>query len=151
MSAIEAAIKAIESLDKGEKFTYTAIAKKFGVNRSTLSRTHRAVTQPHAIKVVNQRKLNPQQEQELIYHIGELKKQGLPPGRPLIQKYASRIAQQPVSQSWVTRFLNRNTEQLIYKWTAGMDRNRHQADSGAKYSLYFELLHAKMAEYDVEP
>jgi hypothetical protein len=32
-----------------------------------------------------------------------------------------------------------------------MDRDRHKADSEAKYSLYFELLHDKMKEYDVQP
>jgi hypothetical protein len=31
-----------------------------------------------------------------------------------------------------------------------MDRNRHKADSGAKYKLYFNLLHNKMAEYQLE-
>jgi hypothetical protein len=32
-----------------------------------------------------------------------------------------------------------------------MDRKRHQAGSGAKYSFYFKLLHDKMKEYNVEP
>jgi hypothetical protein len=32
-----------------------------------------------------------------------------------------------------------------------MDRDRHKADSEAKYSLYFKLLHDKMKEYDVQP
>jgi hypothetical protein len=32
-----------------------------------------------------------------------------------------------------------------------MDRDRYKADSGAKYSLYLELLHSKMKEYNVEP
>jgi hypothetical protein len=32
-----------------------------------------------------------------------------------------------------------------------MDRDRHKADSEAKYSLYFELLHDKMKEYNIEP
>ena len=32
-----------------------------------------------------------------------------------------------------------------------MDRDRHKADSEAKYSLYFELLHDKMKEYNVQP
>jgi hypothetical protein len=32
-----------------------------------------------------------------------------------------------------------------------MDANRHQANSGAKYSQYFDLLHQKISQYDVEP
>lgn len=40
MDPIEAAIEAIESLDLGEPFSYTKIAAKFGVVRSTLTRRH---------------------------------------------------------------------------------------------------------------
>ena len=32
-----------------------------------------------------------------------------------------------------------------------MDNNRHQADSGAKCSLYFELLSDKINQYNIEP
>jgi hypothetical protein len=32
-----------------------------------------------------------------------------------------------------------------------MDGNRYQTDSEAKYTLYFDLLHQKMQQYDVEP
>jgi len=32
-----------------------------------------------------------------------------------------------------------------------MDRKHHKANSAAKYSLYFKLLHNKMKEYSVEP
>jgi hypothetical protein len=28
---------------------------------------------------------------------------------------------------------------------------RHEADSGYKYSKYFELLHGKMQQYELEP
>ena len=31
-----------------------------------------------------------------------------------------------------------------------MNRNRHQADSGDKYALYFKYLHEKMAEYHIQ-
>jgi hypothetical protein len=53
---------------------------------------------------------------------------------------------------WVTRFLNRHApDRLTTRWTTGMDRKRYKADSGAKYSLYFKLLHAKIKEYEVQP
>ena len=32
-----------------------------------------------------------------------------------------------------------------------MDSNRHNAESGAKYCLYFDLLHEKIAKYNLEP
>jgi hypothetical protein len=32
-----------------------------------------------------------------------------------------------------------------------MAKERTKADSGAKYSLYFKLLHKKIEEYNVQP
>jgi hypothetical protein len=43
MGDIEAALAAIESLEPGEHFTYTEIADKYGVDRTTLSRRYRGV------------------------------------------------------------------------------------------------------------
>ncbi|KAF2007849.1 hypothetical protein P154DRAFT_380705, partial [Amniculicola lignicola CBS 123094] len=49
------------------------------------------------------------------------------------------------------RFINKYTIHLISHWANGMDSNRHKADSGAKYSLYFNLLQAKITEYGIDP
>jgi hypothetical protein len=151
MSPIEDALAEIESLRSIDSICYTTVAEKHGVWRSTLTRRHQATTQSNASKSINQRKLDDQQEQELVRYIGRLTKQGLPPTRALIQNFASDVADSPVSESWVTRFISRHSIHLISKWTAGMDNNRHQADSGAKYSLYFDLLQDKITHYSVEP
>ena len=45
MDPIEAAIEAIESLKPREHFTYSQIAKMFGVVRTTLSRRHKGICQ----------------------------------------------------------------------------------------------------------
>jgi hypothetical protein len=69
----------------------------------------------------------------------------------MIRSFASTIAKKPVSESWVTRFINRHSIHLISQWATGMDNHRHQADLGDKYSLRFKLLSEKMAQYGVEP
>jgi hypothetical protein len=51
----------------------------------------------------------------------------------------------------VDRFVARNKDQLITKWSSETDRNRHEADSEHKYSLYFDLLEWKISEYSVLP
>jgi hypothetical protein len=55
-----------------------------------------------------------------------------------------------VSESWVTRFLHRHADKLTIKWSTGIDRDRHQADSQERYKLCFDMLHSKMREYDVD-
>ncbi|KAF1972831.1 hypothetical protein BU23DRAFT_388559, partial [Bimuria novae-zelandiae CBS 107.79] len=108
------------------------VAKKYGVSRLTLMRRHHAITQPHALKIINQQKLAPQQEAELIKYIEGLTARYLPPIREMIRNFASIIAKEPVSESWVTRFINRHSIHLTSRWATGMDSNRHQADSGDK-------------------
>lgn len=69
----------------------------------------------------------------------------------MIRNFSSEVASQPVSESWVTRFLNRHRIHLISKWTTGIDRKRYQADPAAKYKQYFDLLYYKMKQYDLLP
>jgi hypothetical protein len=75
----------------------------------------------------------------------------LQPTREMVQNFASAIAKQLVSKSWVTRFINRNKMDIIPHWTAGMDCTRHQADSKWKYRQFFQLLAEKMEKYNIEP
>jgi hypothetical protein len=151
MDPINAAVAAIDSLKPGEDFTYAGIAKIRGVERSTLSRRHRRVTRAREVTSQNRQKLNQQQERELLRYIERLTERGLPPTRQMIGNFAACIAKEDVSMSWVDRFVKRYPEALIRSWSTGLDRNRHNADSEAKYKLYFQLLHEKIEKYRVEP
>jgi hypothetical protein len=97
-----------------------------------------------------QKNLSTQQEEELVKYIKDLTSKGLPPTRAMIQNFASVVAKKEVGKSWVSQFLNRHKDTLLSKWSTGMDSNRHKADSYEKYKLYFNLLHSKMQEYEVE-
>jgi hypothetical protein len=71
--------------------------------------------------------------------------------REIIRNFAVCFVKKEVEMSWVLRFLHQQKDQLTAKWTTRMDRNRHQANSESKYTLYFNLLHQIMQQYDVEP
>jgi hypothetical protein len=64
----------------------------------------------------------------------------------MMRRFASGIAQEHVGKGWVTRFINKHHDQLTSRWTSGMDYTRHQADSEARYKLYFDLGYSKMEE-----
>jgi hypothetical protein len=49
---METALVSIESLDEGEHFTYTNVAKIHNVDRSTLYRRHRKVQAPKAEQAI---------------------------------------------------------------------------------------------------
>ena len=151
MDPINEAIEEINSLGPGETFTYTAIAKKYGVVRSTLTRRHKGETASSATQHANTQKLTPQQELELVSYIEQLTARRLPPIREMVQNFASAIAKEPVSESWVTRFLTRHGISITPRWSTGMDRDRHHADSENKYQLFFQLLIEVIEKYDIEP
>jgi hypothetical protein len=151
MTAIDDAIAAIDSREEGASFSYRKVAAQFKVNRITLARRHQGLQATRAAKSQNQQSLSPQQELELVQYIEGLTERGLPPTRTMIQNFASSVVDKPVSSAWVSRFLHRNHHLVTPKWTTGIDRQRHKADSEVKYRQYFDLLHYKMQEYDIEP
>ncbi|KAF1362271.1 hypothetical protein EJ07DRAFT_77459, partial [Lizonia empirigonia] len=118
MTPIEAALAHINALEPGEKFVYQKIADQYGCSRSTLSRRHRQQTTSlrrtsRATKDSGQHKLNPQQEAELVKYIQELTARRLPPTREMIRNFASAVAHETLSDSWVTRFLHRHNNCLL--------------------------------------
>ena len=141
MAPIDEAIAELESHDPGEDFSLSKVAKKWGVDRSTLSRRWGGLTGPRSEGYAQQQALSPQQELELVRYIKALTKRSLPPTREMVTNFASSIAKRELGESWVTRFLNRHNLELISKWTSAIDRTRHQADSYTKYERYFDLLH----------
>jgi hypothetical protein len=151
MTQIDDAIAAIGASPSGDKLSYRQAAIQFKVDRSTLRRRHKEGQTSVEAKNICQRKLHPQQEAELVQYIKDFTKKALPPTRQMIQNFTSQIAGCDVSASWVTQFINRHCINLITKWITSMDYQRHQADSLLKYDLYFDLLHSKMTEYNVQP
>jgi hypothetical protein len=148
MNPIQEAIKEIKSRDPGEQFSYQQIAKKYSVNRVTLMRRHKHETEDYSVR--NQ-SLHPEREAELVRYIETLTERLLPPTRTMIRQFASQLAGKPVSESWVNRYLRRHPNHLISRSGKAMAKERTKADSGAKYSLYFKLLHKKIKEYNVQP
>jgi transposase len=150
MDPIEAAIDSIESREPGASFSYRAVAKRFGVDRTTLSRRHQGRQLSDAAAHQQQQLLNPQQEHELVLYIERCTRRGLPPTREMVQNFAETIVKCSVSERWVSRFLHRHAHEPTIKWSAGIDRNRHNADSEERYKLWFDMLHSKIQEYSVE-
>jgi hypothetical protein len=68
----------------------------------------------------------------------------------MIRNFGLQIARKELGYHWVVRFVHRYPNNLISKWTTGMDNSRHKADSNTKYSLYFDLLRDKFDQYRVE-
>jgi hypothetical protein len=115
MAPIDEAIADLKSHERDEDFSIRGIAKKHGVEYSTLRRRWTGQTSSKQVGYAQQQKLSPQQEEGLVQYIGGLTARRLPPTRAMIRNFASNISKQHVGEGWVTRFINRNHDQLISK------------------------------------
>jgi transcriptional regulator with XRE-family HTH domain len=149
--SLEDALEAVRAADAAGQLSYQEIAKKYGVERSTLSRRHRGVTRTVQHKYEDQQQLTHNEELELVSYIDSLCRDYLPPTRDMIRNFASTIAKTEVSETWVTRFLHRHHDALTPQWTSAMATERHAADSYEKYSKYFDMLELKITEKDIQP
>ena len=77
MQAID---KALKDLASQESPNYSATARKYGINCTTLSRRYRGLARSRAVNMANIKSLlTPQQEKELVDYINKLLVFRLPP------------------------------------------------------------------------
>jgi hypothetical protein len=150
MNAIDKAIEDLESRNQVDKHMYGEVALKYGCSRSAVSRRWRGVSHAKAASDGGKQVIPPQQELELVQYITGLHKDGLAPTREMIRNFGSEVAGTAVLMSWVERFLHRHQDLLLLRWGPSIDRVRHQADSVEKYNSYFDILHQKMEQYNIQ-
>ena len=148
---VKEALAELRALKPGESFSYRALAKKYGCCRSTLTRQHKQEVASHEDKALSQRLIHPRDEEELVQYIARLTERHLMPTRQMIRNFATPLAGKEPSDTWVSDLLRRHTDRLLTAWTTPMEAGRHQADSYEKYRCYFDLVHSKMAQYELLP
>ena len=88
---MDAALESLQSLKPGEKANYSQTAKKYGVDRSTLSRRHRGVQGTLNERTDNNRFLSIIQETELVRYIKTFCGRALPFSREMVRNFAVEI------------------------------------------------------------
>lgn len=109
------------------------------------------VSTPQVVGFPAMNYINRRDEVEVVEYVRELTKRHLMPTRQMVINFVAPLCCWEPSERWITRFLDRHADILLNAWTTPMEAGRHHADSSEKYRVYFELLHSKMAEYDVLP
>ncbi len=137
MTSIEAALAdlALQKLSN-----YTATAKKFNINRSTLSWQHRGI-----IVFVKKSKqttsiLSNQQEKELIRYINKLIERDISSFNVMIRVFAYNISGKQSGKNWFYEFVRRHSDILQSKFLQEADLERKKADNAYQYQLYFDLV-----------
>ena len=142
---------ALAELNSTESPCIAVIARKHGVERTTLSRRWNGATTNRAQAAEDKRFLNNHQEQQLIQHIRQLCDRCLPPTPAIVVNIASRLAGRTPGGKWCSRFVQRHRDALDSRYLNSLDLERHQADSVTSYERYFSTIREKMDEYQILP
>ena len=137
MSAIELAINDLKS-QKAPNITATA--KKYEVNRCTLSRRFRGKTGSKADGIEIKSLLNKQQEKTLINEINRLSAFGTPPTVAMVRVFALNLAGIWPGINWVNRWCKAHYNEITSVYLKGFDISRKKADSWQELKSYFDLV-----------
>jgi Tc5 transposase DNA-binding domain len=130
---------AIADLESQERVNYAGTAKKWNLDRTTLTRRYRGET------VSNQdatsyarRQLTDVQEKTLIQYINKLSNRGLPPTPQIVKNLAEEISQTKLGPNWVSRFCKRHQKDLKSVYLRTIDHKRKVADNSAYFQHFYE-------------
>src|SRR4051794_36298912 len=151
MAPIDLALEELRSLKQEENINITKIAEKYGINRSTLSRRFNGVTRSKEAGYNNQQFLNNEQSNTLVKWVNQLTERGLPPTRQTLANLAKDITGVEPGKSWPSRWLKKHSDELIYRYSTGLDIDRQRADSASRYEKYFANLRAIIEKYNLQP
>jgi hypothetical protein len=143
--------RAIRDLEEDTSKTITGVAKEYGLQRSTLSRRFRGVTESASQKAQSQQLLSPPQEQRLIKHIKQLSSRGLHPTPAILRNLALEISGKEPGKNWSHRFVQRHSNVLGGGYCERLNRQRFKADYKAAYNDYFDLLKEKVEKHNIQP
>jgi len=143
--------QALADLRLQDKPNIQATANKYSIDRTTLSRHWRGVQGSKEDGYNSQRLLDTAQSQALIKYINDVSERGLPPTNHMVRTFASHIAGRLPGPHWTSRWVRAHNDQLKSGYLCSIDSARKKADSALYYSLYFELLARKLAEYSIQP
>lgn len=150
VTGIEDAIDECGNYSLSGEIPWQKIADKHGVVRSTLTRRHMNMTRSRADRALEQRAISIKQELELVVYIKRLTERYLPPTRTMIKNFASEIAKKEVSESWVTRFMNRNKAQITSQLSEDTERIQCDAVFGETCELYLDMMQRKVDEHGIK-
>jgi len=139
MTSIEAALADLALQDS---FNYTATAKKFNINRITLSRRHRNITISMKKSKQTTSILSNQQEKELICYINKLIERDILSLNAMIRVFAYNISGKQSGKNWFYEFVRRHSDILQSKFLQEADLERKKVDNAYQYQLYFDLVSA---------
>ncbi len=132
---------ALEDLDTQKQPNYSATARKYGVNRTTLSKRHWGKTTSKAVAISKHcQRLTIQQEEALITQINELTNRGIPPTSQIVRNMAEEMIVDKVGKNWVATFVRRHKKRLTSLYLRTINNQRKKAEYEPLFESFYDLV-----------
>lgn len=133
--------EAIEDLKSQKTPNFSATAKKYNIERTTLRRRFKGETVSYEeARSRSHRLLTNVQESVLIDYIHKLSDKELHPTPKIIQNLVEEFVRKPVGSRLVERFLKRHANELKNSYLRNIDHSRHVADNSRHFQHYLNTV-----------
>jgi hypothetical protein len=137
---------AIDDLKTQKRVNFAATARRWDIERTTLTRRFRGTqgTIEDANSYVRQQ-LTQTQEEALITYVNKLNDRGFPPTPQILKDIAESIARITLGPNWVARFCKRHSTRLVSLYLRTIDHKRKIADNSQYFQHFFDLVRIFLA------
>jgi transposase-like protein len=116
-------------------------ARKFEVNRSTLSKRFRGIQLSRKqFTSISKKHLTDTQEEEILAYINNLTQRGIPPTHPILENLVVEVLGAPIEVNWTHSFVARHHPRVQSKYLQPFDVKRIKADKKEYYFDFYELV-----------
>src|SRR6201991_200525 len=131
---------AIDDLKSQRRTNFSATAKRWGIERTTLAKRFRGQTSTieDANSYVRQQ-LTQTQEEALIEYVNKLNDRGFPPTPQILKNIAESIAHTTLGRNWVARFCKRHRTRLTSVYLRTIDHKRKLADNSQHFQHIYNF------------
>jgi hypothetical protein len=132
---------ALGACNKSLTPNYSAIAKEFNLERTTLSKRHKGQTMSRAVaNSLHRQLLTSAQEEQLIKQINKLTLRQMPPTVQIVKNLAEEIIGREVNKNWTSHFVKRHRSRLKSLYLRNIDNLRAKAEYAPMFEHFYQLV-----------
>jgi transposase-like protein len=132
---------AITDLNRADSAPIATVAKRYGLQRSTLSRRWHGITSSRAEATSeHHQRLTIAQEEVLIDQINKLTVRKMPPTSQFVRNMAEEIINSSVGKNWTAQFVKRYNNRLTSLYLRNIDNMRAKSEYPPMFALFYELV-----------
>ena len=132
---------AIHAADAELTPNYSAIAKKFDLEHTTLAKRYKGqTTSKTEANSLYRNLLNHVQEEQLVKQINKLTLRQMPPTVQIVWNMAEEIIGKKVNKNWTSHFVHRHQTRFKSLYLRNIDNLRAKAEFAPMFKHFYELV-----------